>query len=505
MNTEGFRNWLLACGLKTSTAESRVANCIIVELAQSVDLDVCYANDRCEHLIDMLTYSREDQRRNRAPRHSIPIAGDVYEGTATYKTAVKKYVAFKDSSGMVLGKPNSPKTVPQKVAAKSMVPDALKNKTGTGGEFTRILQDFRKWLEADADLKPDSADQYKTYINKLRSSVDEHFGSGWFESLPSEYLKDLSESKLIQCSFFIEDSIRKAPKSDRKAWNNWRSAFHSYVAFLHDIADVYNKDTETLRKEKAKGAPAKGKRKTAGAKRCKPDGVSPQAVIATYTHPKLTQAFMGRLKTQSRYYPKFNLLFPTRLLTKIFKRTKRPKSNIWVEWLKSDLKDMRILAVPFSDVGQLPFSDIRQLPFSVVRQFEFYDDGTVLITTNDGRLFVMMTHTVRNGIKKECAGRGLRDVSIDHAESLEKVLSKNKNKLKGLGFLTGLFFEFEKLVGHKLNPRVENDWLNNFYKQFQHVLDTDEMRARIADDLKMLDLKFELMDTIENSKKGKNG
>ena len=492
MNSEGFKNWLLACGLKTSTAESRVANCIIVELAQGVDLDVCYANDRCEHLIDLLTYSREDQRRNRVPRHSIPMAGDVYEGSATYKTAVKKYVAFRDSGGMVLGKPNSPKKIPPKVESKSMMPDALKNKAGNGGEFTRILRDFRKWLEEDADLKPDSADQYKTYINKLRSSVDEHFGPGWFESLPSKFFadKDLSESNLMQCSFFIEDSIRKASKSDRKAWNNWRSAFHSFAGFLHYIADVYNNDAETLCKKNAKGAPAKGKQKATGAKCCKTNGISSQAVIATYTHQDLARAFMGRLKTQSRYYPKFNLLFPTRLLTKIFKRTKR---NIWVEWLKSDLKDMRILV---SNDSSVPFSD--------VRQFEFKGDGTVLITTNDGGDFIMMTHKAGKGIKKEIARRGLRDVSIDHAESLEKVLSKNRNKLKGLELLTRLFFEFEKLVGNKLNPRVENDWLNNFYKQFRHVLDTDEMRVRIVADLKMLDLKFELMDTCENSKKGKD-
>ena len=90
MNAEGFKNWLLASGQKKSAAENRVANCATVEREQHVDLDVCYTKDRCERLIDLLTYSREDARRNRPPRHSIPINGDAYNGTATYKSAVKK-------------------------------------------------------------------------------------------------------------------------------------------------------------------------------------------------------------------------------------------------------------------------------------------------------------------------------------------------------------------------------------------------------------------------------
>ena len=480
MDIEGFRSWLLACGLKKSTAESRVANCIIIELEQHVNLDECYANDKCERLIGLLTYSHEEQRRNRPPRHSIPIDGNVYDGTATYKSAVKKYVAFKDAGGMVQRRPTPPKKVLPKGEVNSVLSYVVKDKKNIDGEFARILRSFRKWLVEDADLKPNSADQYKTYINKLRSSVDGHFGPGHFESMLSEYLRDLSEERLIQCSSFIKDNIRNAPETSQKTWSNWRSAFYELQEFLHDIADVYTKDAETLCKEKKKGTSAKSKRKATRAKH-------------EYDHQELVRAFMGRLKTQSRYYPKFGkfgLLFPTRLLTKIFKRTKH---NIWVEWLKSDIKDMRILESKNSLVS-----------FADVSKFEFQGDGTVLITKDDGTTFEMMTRKANKKIEKEFAMRGLRDVSIDHVEPLEKVLGKNRSKLEGLGLLTKLFKEFEKMVGYKLNPRVENDWVNNFYDQFRHVLDTDEMRARIEADLKKINLKFELMDTKENSIKGKD-
>ena len=498
MNAEGFKNWLLASGQKKSAAENRVANCATVEREQHVDLDVCYTKDRCERLIDLLTYSREDARRNRPPRHSIPINGDAYNGTATYKSAVKKYVAFKDAGGMVRGKPISPKKVPPKVESKSTMSDAVKDRINIDDEFRKVLQRFRKWLIEEAGLKSNSAGQYKTYIKKIRSVVDGQFGLAWFESLLPEYLKDLSEDKLIQCSAFIEDSIRKTPKSGRKAWNDWRSAFHRFEEFLHDIADVYNCDAETLGKELAK-EPTAQKRKIKPAKPApEKEDAKNDAVIATYTHQELARAFMGRLKTQSRYYPKFGLLFPTRLLTKIFKHSKR---NIWIEWLKSDLKDMLILAKVF----ELPIAKggLLKISFSNVKQFEFHGDGTVLITKSDGATVIMMTHTADGkNIMIEKAKRGLRDVSIDHVKSLEGVLRRNKNRLSGLRRITELFFEFEKSVCRKLNPRAEKDWVNDFYRQYRHILDSDEMRALVASDLNLLELEYELMDTRENSIKG---
>jgi hypothetical protein len=41
MNASGFKNWLMSCGLKRSTAENRVANCATVERDQRIDLDMC--------------------------------------------------------------------------------------------------------------------------------------------------------------------------------------------------------------------------------------------------------------------------------------------------------------------------------------------------------------------------------------------------------------------------------------------------------------------------------
>ena len=487
MNAEGFKNWLLASGMKETAAQNRVANCATVERGQHVDLDVCYEKDRCRSLIELLTYSREDQRRNRPPRHNIPIEGNVYNGTATYKAAVKKYVAFRDAEGKVQSGSSSPRKVFPKAKAGTSASITIAEKKVPSADFKKVLRDFRKWLIDAAELTPNSADQYKTYLNKLRAAADKHFGRGWFESLPSKYVRNRSEQDLRQCSAFVEESIRNAPRSERKAWKDWRSAFHGFEGYLHDIADVYNFDSENAWKNKVR-KPG-GTTKTAKASPEKKGGAK-GPIIATYSDKELHRVFMGRLKTQSRYYPKIELLFPTRLLTKIFKRCKR---NPWIEWLKRDLANMRIL---MSNGGVALFSEVQQI--------EICGGGTVLITKKDGTAFEMMTHTADGKkIEKEFVERGLRDVSIDHVEPLEKVLRKNKDALRGLRRLTELFFEFEKVIGHKLNSRAEMNWVNDLYDHFRRELDTDEIRALIVHDLENLKLEYELMDTGYNSMKGK--
>lgn len=186
---------------------------------------------------------------------------------------------------------------------------------------------------------------------------------------------------------------------------------------------------------------------------------------------------------------RFDLLFPTRLLTKIFRHCKH---NAWVEWLMQDLGDMRVIR---------PDGSVES--FLNVSQFEFLGDGTVMIKTKDCASFEMMTRTPDGkSIEKECARRGLRDISIDHVDPLEKVLRLNKNSHVGLRRLTELFDEFKTSIGRELNPRAEIDWVNGFYDYICKKLNMDDLRASITHDLEVLELKYELMDTRYNSIRG---
>ncbi len=93
MNESGFRNWLLSQGYNAGTTNSRVSNCVRVCEFEG-DIDVLYANDKCKELLFRLTYTTEDERQSRQPRHSVPINGNIRNGTATLKQATGLYIRY---------------------------------------------------------------------------------------------------------------------------------------------------------------------------------------------------------------------------------------------------------------------------------------------------------------------------------------------------------------------------------------------------------------------------
>ncbi len=105
MRTEEFIEWMIADGLREDAARSRLANCQTVENFQHVDLDGQYDHDRCEHLRVLFTYTTDDERAGRAPLHQVPINGNIRNGSATYRAAIKKYVTFRDSENGVVALP----------------------------------------------------------------------------------------------------------------------------------------------------------------------------------------------------------------------------------------------------------------------------------------------------------------------------------------------------------------------------------------------------------------
>lgn len=93
-----FRKWLIDVKeYGYSTADSRVSNVLRVCRYEN-DLDILYERDRCRDLLEKLTYSELDRIWKKAPKHKIPITGDIYNGTATLKQAVKLYVEFRDGT-----------------------------------------------------------------------------------------------------------------------------------------------------------------------------------------------------------------------------------------------------------------------------------------------------------------------------------------------------------------------------------------------------------------------
>lgn len=100
---EKFYEWL-SQKYAPNTAHSRMSNCETVENYEG-DLNNHYNNDRGALLISRLTYTAEDENNNNPPRHNIPINGNIRNGTATYKSAVRLYFRHKEEAAQIVVPP----------------------------------------------------------------------------------------------------------------------------------------------------------------------------------------------------------------------------------------------------------------------------------------------------------------------------------------------------------------------------------------------------------------
>lgn len=93
MRQSEFEGWLVRQGYKSGTISSRIANCMRVEMFEG-DLDYHFQTDGLSALLKRLHFSKHDQNNNKNALHSIPISGDIYNGTATLRSAVNLYAEF---------------------------------------------------------------------------------------------------------------------------------------------------------------------------------------------------------------------------------------------------------------------------------------------------------------------------------------------------------------------------------------------------------------------------
>lgn len=100
MRVEQFEAWLnhhyigaRGQSLAATAIRSRVSNCRSIDSYEG-DLDEHFEADGMVELNARLTYCTADQRVALAPRHAIPIDGDIRTGTATLKSAMTLYRMF---------------------------------------------------------------------------------------------------------------------------------------------------------------------------------------------------------------------------------------------------------------------------------------------------------------------------------------------------------------------------------------------------------------------------
>jgi hypothetical protein len=100
MRDDDFAMWLeqnyrtkQGTRLETRPRSDARSRCKRIERYEG-NLDIHFAQDRMNSLLEALAYSRDDERGGVSLRHHIPIDGDEVNGTASLRNAANLYRLF---------------------------------------------------------------------------------------------------------------------------------------------------------------------------------------------------------------------------------------------------------------------------------------------------------------------------------------------------------------------------------------------------------------------------
>ena len=149
-----------------------------------------------------------------------------------------------------------------------------------------------------------------------------------------------------------------------------------------------------------------------------------------------------------------------------------------------------------------------------VKQIELLKNGEFTVIQKSGIKSRLYTRTADGKIRvensfawskkeKKYVLKGWRQLSIDHIIPLEKDLRTKEKQLTGLRKITEIFSEYRSSFpeNKKYEWRDEKSWSGSFYEAKKNLL--EGLRDELFADLNALDNRYEIMDSIENSKKGK--
>lgn len=374
--------------------------------------------------------------------------------------------------------------------------------------FEQRLEFFYRWAIASdgGNVGIGTARSYKTWLRSVRNELNEEHGEHWFDRLPDGY---------AEIAFAVTEKVNAASTTaEKKGWNNKQSAFKKFITYLeHDYED-FPEDEEELEQDavgtESESPAGQSEQVSSYSENAPASGDT--SVIETLNNNDLISKFRSRLTSQSRWYPKFGLdggrglLYPIRTITRIFANTNsNGNENPWERLMKQNINNMDLL---LDETGE------KRCKIQDVKQIELLKNGEFTVIQKSGIKSRLYTRTADGKIRvensfawskkeKKYVLKCWRQLSIDHIIPLEKDLKTKEKQLTGLRKITEIFSEYRSSFpeNKKHEWRDEKSWSGSFYEAKKNLL--EGLRDELFADLNALDNRYEIMDSIENSKKGK--
>ena len=353
---------------------------------------------------------------------------------------------------------------------------------------TKILfkDEFKEWLIISKICKQTSADSYASYISGVNGQFDID-GLSMCERIEKYHY----EGDPFKINQLIIDLVGELYREDiceitgrpQRTINNWRSALLQYTEFFF----YYTVDAESVNWE------------------TKPDeevveitmNVIPENALPyldtkkksrtrKYKYPSkdLMKNFKFRIITQDRFYGE--IFFPISYIKRLMFQNN--DGEYFNKWLENQLDDMIIFCLNETH----KFSDISELTIHVSKESK-----EVYITVNKEQKLIYFPSSNENKLIP-FESKSLKNIAIDHVISMKSILNDNVMFLPQLKLIT---FHLKAIAGNKATAKE--------YKSAGSVLFNSEASKEINIEFLKTELeliktltKFQLMDKIENIKKG---
>ena len=366
MNTlekeQEFKKWLEQGRYEKRTIESRITNCKTVN--QKYNLYKYFKEGNTQEIYRLFTYSTDDMDNGLKPLHAIPIEGNPYTGTHTYKSAIKLYFTFLN--------------------------------------YYEIEQKETKLTDINIFKEKD----YISYLDKNIKKVNDYINyiKNTYKLLGIELysiIEDIYKLHNIQLLHYLKEEGAKYLLStfkDLSSITQYTSGFRKYLDFIEQA--IYN-DFDTISDPDIEDE----------TEIYEENKIEDLLFIPkeSYTFEEIREKFFKRLIKQNRFNQKSDFYFPIQFIGQYFNKTGDKK--YFEDIINKQIRNIQF----FYDKDQHDLiKNLKELSIS--------EDGRVFINGNA----ILSEDSKNNYIPFEI--NEISEINIDHKKSMDSSLRELKGE-----------------------------------------------------------------------------
>lgn len=357
-----FKEWLEQGHYEKRTIGSRIANCKTVN--EKYDLYKYFKEGKTQEIYRLFTYTTDDKDSGLKPLHAIPINGNPYTGTHTYKSTIKLYFSF-------LG-------------------------------YYEIKQKETKLT----DINIFKEDDYISYLDENISKVKDYINyiKNIYKLLGVELysiVEDIYKSHNIDLLHYLKDEGAKYLLStfkDLSSITQYTSGFRKYLDFIEQA--IYN-DFDTISDPDIED-------ETEISEKYK---IEELLFIPkdSYTFEEIREKFFNRLTSQNRFNQKSDFYFPIRFIGQYFNKI-------------GDKKYFKDIINKQIDNIQFFYDKDRHDIIKNLKKLSISEDGRVFINGEA----ILSEDSKNNYVPFEV--NEISEIDIDHKKSMDSILRELKGE-----------------------------------------------------------------------------